>query len=168
MPAISTSTIALPSTDAAANVPVAAKPAKRIVRTAKPAAAKPATAAPAKPSADAVVYRSATRDAAGVVRAATNFDTESSRDEAYLRFFASAAKRGVATLADLHNAGVKRDGNAAKRYNPFYDGSAKATDVGALNRLAKAGYLTVTANGTTFTATKRATDAAAYKRGLSA
>lgn len=131
--------------------------------SAAPADATPANVA--KPSDDATVYRSATRDAAGVVRFATNFDTVSSRDDAYLRFFGAVmrANGGSATLKQIHESGVRRAGEkAVKRYNPFYDGSAKATDVGAINRGIKAGYYRASPDGLTLTATPKAVASSHY------
>lgn len=110
-------------------------------------------------------YRGITRDATGLVRRATNYDQFSSRDDAYLAFFGSVARanNGTATLVQLHEAGVARSGEkAAKRFNPHYSGSAKATDVGAFNRLAKAGYVRISDDGRTITATELATKAKAY------
>jgi len=102
-----------------------------------------------------------TRDANGVIRNATNFEQSSNRDTAYLLFFGNVmrANNHTATLRQIHDAG-KAVGN--KRYNPHYTGSAKATDIGAINRLKKAGYLTASADGYTLSATDLAKTSAAY------
>lgn len=101
------------------------------------------------------------RDASGIVRNATNFEQYSDRDTAYLRFFGSVMRQhgDTATLKQIHEAG-KADGK--KRRNPFYAGSAKATDVGAINRLKKAGYILASADGNTLTATDTAKASKAY------
>lgn len=130
---------------------------------AAPVAAKPATDA-----AQAAQPRGLVRDAAGIVRGATFFNQYSDRDTAYLAFFGAVCRQhaGSATLRQIHDAGTPRSGDPAtsrKRYNPNYNGSGKATDVGAVNRLIKAGYFTRSADGNTITATKLATDSAAYR-----
>lgn len=128
------------------------------------AAAKPET--DAKPddkpdAAEAAVSRGLARDASTVSRNATHFEQYSDRDTAYLRFFGTVmrANNGTATLAQIHAAG-KAVGN--KRRNPFYAGSAKATDAGAINRLRKAGYITVSADGDTLTITEAGKSQKAY------
>ena len=150
--------------------PVSAKPAtKRNVAVSKPAAtAKPAVpAVAATPATDAATMpRGLVRDAAGIVRSATFYAQYSDRDSAYLAFFGAVcrAHNGSATLRNIHDAGITRgDTNGRKRYNPNYSGSGKATDVGAVNRLIKAGYFTRSADGNTITATKLATDNAIYR-----
>jgi hypothetical protein len=105
------------------------------------------------------------RDAAGVERNQTNFDQYSDRDSAYLRFFGAVCRANDhrATLAQIHAAGITRDGSpSSKRYNPHYTGSAKATDVGAINRLRAAGYFTVINNGNDIVATDKARASALY------
>lgn len=152
----------------AATKPVTAKPvsAKPVPATAKPTAAVPAAVAAAAVPAVDTAPRGLARDAAGIVRYATNFAQYSDRDTAYLAFFGTVcrANNGSATLRQIHDAGVTRSGQAdRKRFNPNYTGSGKATDIGAINRLCKAGYLTRSADGNTLTATKLATDSAAYR-----
>lgn len=121
---------------------------------------KPEATTEAKPEAQTVSSGLA-RDATGIVRNATNFEQYSDRDTAYLRFFGSVMRNhgNAATLRQLHDAG-KADGN--KRRNPFYTGSAKATDVGAINRLKKAGYIIASDDGNTLSATKKALENKAY------
>jgi hypothetical protein len=112
-----------------------------------------------------IAPRGLARDAAGIVRAATFFDQYSDRDTAYLRFYGSVMRSNnhTATLRQLHDAGTVRAGAPSrKRYNPHYNGSGKATDIGAINRLIKAGYLTYSADGNTLTATDIARKSAAY------
>jgi hypothetical protein len=116
--------------------------------------------APVAPEAvtEAVAYRTASRDAATVTAMRTNFAQYSDRDSAYLAFFGSVM-RGAghsATLAEIHKAGIPAPGKSDRRANPFYTGSAKATDAGAINRLVKAGYFTATDNGNRLTATDKA------------
>lgn len=150
--------------------PATAKPAKRAINVAADKASKLATA-PALPvttaTTDAAVPmpRGLTRDAAGIVRAATNYAVYSDRDTAYLVFFGAVcrANSGSATLRQIHDTGITRTGMPdRKRFNPNYSGSGKATDVGAINRLIKAGYFTRSADGNTIAATKLATESKAY------
>lgn len=153
------------------------------VSSAKPAtkrnvavSAKPVIpAAPVTPSVASVALAAApidlgprglTRDAAGIVRYATNFEQYSDRDTAYLAFFGITcrANAGSATLRQIHDSGITRSGQSdRKRFNPNYAGSGKATDVGAINRLCKAGYFTRSADGNTITATPLATSSSAYR-----
>lgn len=132
------------------------------VDTAHAAAAiiAPVTAAPV-----ADMPRGLARDAAGVVRYATNFNQYSDRDTAYLVFYGTVARaaNGVATLRAIHAAGADRGHpESRKRFNPNYTGSAKATDVGAINRLCKAGYFERSADGNAITATDKAKQSKAY------
>jgi hypothetical protein len=116
------------------------------------------------PATDAPAYKTGTRDAATVTAMRTNFAQYSDRDSAYLAFFGSVM-RGAghsATLADIHKAGTPAPGKADRRSNPFYTGSAKATDAGAINRLVKAGYFTVSDNGNRLAATDKATASKLY------
>lgn len=152
----------------------AAKPAasKRAVavpgvaKAAKPAKQAAVPAVTANPATDAAVMpRGLARDAAGIVRAATNYAVYSDRDTAYLAFFGAVcrANNGAATLRQIHDAGVTRSGMPdRKRFNPNYTGSGKATDVGAINRLIKAGYFTRSTDGNTISATPLATASKAY------
>lgn len=130
----------------------AAKPAKTAAETAKLQAQAEA----------ARTSRGLTRDAATVEKQATNFEQYSDRDTAYLRFFGSIMRKnnGTATLAQIHDAGKANGGT--KRSNPFYTGSAKATDAGAINRLIKAGYITKSDNGGKLTITATGKTQAAY------
>lgn len=123
-----------------------------------------ASEAPGEAADSSPVYRTAARDAETVMRAATNFAQYSDRDTAYLAFFGSVMRPlgHSATLAEIHNAGKPAPGNSARRSNPFYTGSAKATDAGAINRLIKAGYLTASESGNRLTATDKAKATAAY------
>lgn len=136
-------------------------PKRNIKISSKKAPAKVA-AKPVVAAVEIATPRGLVRDAAGVVRNATNFDKYSDRDTAYLRFFGSVMRShgGSATLRQIADAG-KVDGK--KRLNPHYEGSAKATDVGAINRLKKAGYITASTDGHTLTATKLATEQASYR-----
>lgn len=140
--------------------PVKPVPAKTATASVKPVAV---ASKPAKPVSDQP--RGLTRDAATVAKQATNYDTYSDRDSAYLRFFGTVcrANGGKATLAQIHNAGVKRtDAPANKRYNPHYSASGKATDAGAIVRQIKAGFFTRSADGATITATDKARSSALY------
>lgn len=157
--------------------PAAAKPVKPVAKprnvNAGNKAATPdvqaavAAAVTPKPETNvAEMPRGLARDAAGIVRYATNFNQYSDRDSAYLAFFGTVcrAHNNTATLRQIHDAGITRSGMPdRKRFNPNYTGSGKATDVGAINRLCKAGYFTRSADGNTITATKLATDSAIYR-----
>lgn len=128
------------------------------VNTAKPAATDTTTDTATMP-------RGLTRDAAGIVRYATNYNQYSDRDTAYLVFIGAVcrANAGTATLRQIHDAGITRSGMPdRKRYNPHYTGSGKATDIGAINRLCKAGYFTRAIDGNTLTPTKLALASKAY------
>lgn len=138
----------------------AAKAKRDAAKAAKADAAKAATTDAAK-AAKAATTRT-TRDAATIARNATNFEQYSDRDTAYLRFFGTVLRASghTAKLSAIHDAGA--DAGNGKRRNPFYAGSAKATDAGAVNRLRKAGYITVSPDGFTITATDAAKAAKAY------
>jgi hypothetical protein len=143
--------------DAAAESGDAAKAAKAAAKAAKAAKAAAAAAESAKSAAaDAITYRTATRDADTVAACRTNYGAFSDRDSAFLFFFGGVMRpRGdSATLAEIHAAGI--DAGGGKRRNPYYAGSAKATDAGAINRLIKAGFLSATDNGNRLFATDRA------------
>lgn len=129
-----------------------------------PAPVAPAPIVPTLPVAAPIAPRALTRDAATVHAMRANFETFSSRDDAYLAFFGSVMRRnaGKATLAQLHDAGTPNAGKPKLRSNPHYAGSAKATDAGAIIRLIKSGYFTADASGNTLTATKLASDNKAY------
>lgn len=167
--------VTVPAKAATVNAAATVKPAKRVIATATAKPAVPAVAVPAKPALPIVAAKPAadtntqphglTRDAAGIVRYATNFNQYSSRDEAYLAFFGNVcrANSGKATLRQIHDAGITRSGQAdRKRFNPNYTGSGKATDVGAINRLCKAGYFNRSADGNTISATPLAVASKAY------
>lgn len=171
MPAISKAkrnVTVVPAVNAAAKPAVtSAKPARKLA-TASPKPVKPATVPViAKPATDAATMpRGLARDAAGIIRQATNFAQYSDRDTAYLAFLGAAcrANSGKATLRQIHDSGVTRSGMPdRKRFNPNYTGSGKATDVGAINRLCKAGYFTRSADGNTLTPTALALANAAYR-----
>lgn len=123
-----------------------------------------ALAAKAAERAAQITSRGLARDAATVKAQATNFDQYSDRDTAYLRFFGTVMRKnsGKATLAQIHDAGKPVPGKPNKTTNPYYTGSAKATDAGAINRLIKAGYITASADGNTLTATDAGKSQAAY------
>lgn len=105
--------------------------------------------------------RQLARDAAGIVRDATNFGQLSDRDVCYIRFYGSVMRKHghKATLRQIDDAGLQRNG---KSYNPEYSGSSKSTDVGAIDRLFKAGLLTHSDNGSTLHATPLMQSHAAY------
>jgi len=157
-----TSNVPAPSKPASAlGVPPAVKPAK---------AAKPLPAAPAVLPADkpATPLPRLARDAAGIIRNATNYERTHDRDLAYLAFIGAVcrANNHTATLRQIHDAGETRsDAASNKRFNPLYAGSAKATDVGAINRSIKAGYFTRSADGNTLTSTPLARQSSAYCSG---
>jgi len=140
-----------------------AKPSKAKAKLAPvaPVAKLAPVATVATESAPVRVYK-AERDSATIRASATAFAEYSDRDTAYLVFFGLAMRsRGnTATLAEIHASG-KPTGNGRAR-NPFYTGSAKATDAGAINRLIKAGYITASESGNRLTATPLALASAAY------
>lgn len=98
------------------------------------------------------------------IRSATNYVEFSDRDHAYLAFIGAVcrAHNHTATLHQIHHSGVARPNMPGKRYNPHYSGSSKATDVGAINRLCKAGYFIRTADGNALTATELARKSPIY------
>lgn len=123
----------------------------------------PATDAPSE-----IAYKSASRDAQTVQAGATLFALESNRDSSYLIFFGSVMRRAgnndSATLAQIHAAGVPRNGSPHLRDNPHYTGSSKATDGGAINRAIAAGYFTKSESGNRLTATDKAKASALYNK----
>lgn len=132
------------------------------------AKAATATTAPAATddSAARATARGLARDAATIDNGAANFETSSNRDAAYLAFYGDAVRkygRDTFTLAELHAIGTP--GARGKATNPRYNGSAKATDAGAITRARKAGNVTVSDNGNriTVTAAGKATKAFAGK-----
>jgi hypothetical protein len=110
-----------------------------------------------KPAATAP-YKSATRDAATNLAGAYPFGSESNRDSAYLQFFGYVARAfgHTATLAQIHTAGHPVPGKPHLRRNPFYSGSSKATDSGAIQRAVDSGYFILSDSGNRITATPRA------------
>ena len=146
--------------------PASAKPASASasasasVTPASATVAKPASAS-ATESAPVRVYKSE-RDSATIRASATAFAEYSDRDTAYIVFFGLVMRQhnDSATLGQIHAAGVQL-GNGRAR-NPFYTGSSKATDAGAINRLIKAGYIEANESGYRFYATTLALNSAAY------
>lgn len=103
----------------------------------QPKLSKPAK--PAKPadSSDKRLRRSVARDITTAMRGAANFDQTSDRDESYLALYSTITGNRSFTVAEL----------AKRNVNPFYGGSNKASDGGALVRAQKAGNLTITSAG---------------------
>lgn len=169
--------VTVPATEAtpapAAATPVAAKPAKRVLAKpgAKPANGKPAKpvtglakpAGKAKPATEAAKpSANVTRTAATIAAQACNFGNLSDRDTTYMRFYASLAKRaanGVVTLRGIVDSGHARVPGATFA-------SAKPHDAGVIQRLAKAGLLSIRDNGAAFVFTKAAHTHAAYVAGF--
>lgn len=152
--------------------PVAAKPAKRVIakpsangKPAKPAA-KPVTVAaklakPAKPEA-AKPSGNVTRTAATIAAQACNFGSLSDRDTTYMRFYASLARKaanGVVTLRAIVDSGHARVPGATFA-------SAKPHDAGVIQRLNKAGLVSIRDNGAAFVFTKASHTHAAYVAGF--
>lgn len=125
------------------------KPSAPVVVKAKPGA-KPATSA--KPAAAIV------RTAATIHRGACNFGGLSDRDSAYVTFYSSLAKRaqgGVVTISAIVDSGKR----------PNWPTSNKPHDAGVIQRLAKAGLVSLRDNGNAFSFTKAAHTHAAYVAG---
>lgn len=122
------------------------------------ATAKPVTTtAPAKPDKPAKPAATITRTAATVAKQATNYNSLSDRDNAYLAFYATFAKRlptGRVTLADIVSSGAR----------PTYNGSNKPHDAGVLVRLTKAGYIVPADAGHAFTFTAAGKALAVYTK----
>lgn len=169
---------AAPSTDLLATVtaPVAptveaAKPAKlrTAPKPAKPATDKPAKAAkpvtaPVEPveAEPAVRVLPITRTCATIAANATSFGSLSDRDHAYITYYAGLAKRaknGVLTIRAI------ADHFAATGARPIGPASAKPHDAGVVNRLRKAGIVTVESDGSSFKFTKAATTHKSYAAG---
>lgn len=133
----------------AAKPVTAAKPEAKAAKPVKPAPAPEAKAA--KPAAHI------TRTAAAIVRNATNFGNLSDRDAAYITFYSRLAKRngGAVTLSQIAESGER----------PNYAGSAKPHDAGVINRLTKAGFLSVTESGNRIAFKDKAKTHAAYAAG---
>jgi hypothetical protein len=132
---------------------IAAKPAKPAKPDAKPAPVAVAVAAkPVSKPADtaALPSRDIVRTAATVARNATHYGAATTRDDYYLAFFASFCRKAsngsvtLRTIADSKRT-VDTGGNFA---------SAKPTDAGVINRLRKAGRITVSADGNTLSFTE--------------
>jgi hypothetical protein len=143
---------------------------RKPTKTAKPATVETETVSIPAPAVETVTVavadpvavaadRIVARDAAGIARFATNYSTTSNRDDAYRALAALAANgRDTFTLRDVFDVATPASTAAGKptRVNPFYTGSAKATDVGAFNRLRKAGDIVPTnADCTAFAFTER-------------
>ena len=133
--------------DKAAKAAAAAKRESEAKAKREAKAAAEAAKLAAKPTeADKLAARTGTRlsrDAATVAAGKYPFNAETERDGAYRALYADAAKRTNGkpfTLADILAV------SAAGR-NPHYNGSAKATDAGALIRAVKAGFIARNADG---------------------
>lgn len=92
-----------------------------------------ATAKPAPVRIGGFTLGNIARTAATVAALRTHYGAESNRDHAYILLFGDTADAngGTITLAAL----------AAYGTNPYYTGSAKPHDAGAINRAIKAGNL---------------------------
>lgn len=162
------------------NLSKADKAAARKAAAAKAAATRAANKAAAEkaaaeqPATDARADNAATRreriiarDTKTVLAGRTNFGTYSSRDDSYTAFFGAICRdtgRDTITLADILAYSVKRDGQAER--NPFYTGSSKATDAGAINRQCSDGRFTKATDARgklTLTVTERGKTLAAFK-----
>ena len=126
----------------------------------------PAIVAAQAEQAETIAYKSGARDAATALAAAYPFGGVSSRDESYIAFFGFAMRDSdSATLATIHNAGKPVPGKPHMRRNPFYNGSAKATDAGVIVRLCKAGLFSISDNGNRLHATAQALSHKAFRAG---
>lgn len=133
----------------------ATKPAAKPV-TAKPATPAPVAAAtPATPAAPAKPAAGITRTISTIARGACNFGALSDRDTAYLAFYAGFAKRSASGRVTVESI-------AAHGTRPAYTGSAKPHDAGVIQRLAKAGLVTLLNGAAEFTFTDKAKTLAAY------
>ena len=127
-----------------------ATPAKTASKQASKSASKPATKQAATPANDADkaerrAISGARRDASTIAGMRANFGKLTPRDEAYAALYHEhASKSGSVTLATLRGIGV----------NKYHAGSAKASDAGAAQRLAKAGIITFDADTGTIAFTK--------------
>lgn len=97
------------------------------------------------------------RTAATIARSATHYGTTSDRDGAYAALFVTVADTLPAgqpvKLGDLAEY-CGRDLPAGQRArNPFYSGSAKPHDAGAINRAERAGSIVKASDGASFTLT---------------
>ncbi len=109
------------------------KSSKRVVKAA------PATKSAA--SAPSAIKRGLARDVTTIVAMRANFSKVSDRDESYLAMLADSigSAKGSVRLSALREKYYNPV--SEKSRNPFWAGSAKATDAGAFERLAKAGYI---------------------------
>lgn len=158
----------------AAAKPVAAKPARKLnlapLGTAAAAQAKRSNvvspaAKPAKPATSTAVAAltvakpstaGIARTAATIARDATAFGgITSDRDHTYIAFYAGIAKRDNGTVSLSAIVGVNRR-------NPLYSGSNKAHDAGVIVRLHKAGIISPSADGHSFTFTDAGKKLAGY------
>lgn len=152
-----------------ATVAPKARKLNRVAKPAKPAIAnvKPAVeTAPAVPDTTAnKPTRSFARDVSTISAMRAHFGAVSSRDDAYTLFlaatFGSKPEEGdTVTLSQLAQAHIV----GGKSVNPFYNGSNKATDAGAIQRLIKAGTVTPSGDtGETLTFTARGAELAANR-----
>lgn len=94
------------------------------------------------------------RTAGRVVAGATHFGAESDRDNAYLRLFLDGAN-DAERMPNGDGRSVTLAALASYGTNPFYGGSAKPHDAGAINRAIKAGHATRSDDGRTVTLTER-------------
>ncbi len=124
---------------------------RKIKSTTKSATAKkrdvkaaPATTSAAPAPSD--VNRGLPRDVNTITAMRANYARVTGRDESYLAMLADniANPKSTVTLAQLRERYY--DPVSGKSRNPHYNGSAKATDAGAFERLQKAGYVSFTAD----------------------
>ena len=139
------------------------KPSKRTAPVAPATDAAPVAVVTAPARIGGFTLGNIARTAATVAAGRTHYGAESNRDHAYILLFGDAADKpeaaGAITLAAL----------AAYGTNPFYVGSAKPHDAGAINRAIKAGNLarddagtlTLTARGSELLANIRSKRASA-------
>lgn len=101
----------------------------------------PAPATIAKPDPVAAASeRRIGRDARTISAFRTHFGTQSDRDASYAVFFLLAgAETGSFSLKQADEFGIRNAAGSSR--NPLYNGSNKATDAGAVNRLRHAGYI---------------------------
>lgn len=164
--ALSSGVVSQPTDTVPATVvePTTTDKPKRAKRTAKPTEAKPVSAKlaakPGKPDAaeaPATPSRDISRTATTIAANRTNFGGSlSDRDNAYITFFASfvSGNKPIAIRAIAESA-----------RGPAYNGSAKPYDAGVVNRLRKAGVISVSEAGDTFTFTKTGRSLASFVSG---
>jgi len=119
---------------------------RKIKSTTKPATAKKRTvkAAPATVAAAPApsgIKRGLARDVTTITAMRANFARVSDRDESYLAMLADniANPKAAVSLGQLRERYY--DPASEKSRNPYWAGSAKATDAGVFERLQKAGYI---------------------------